>query len=85
MAFLVEERTANLLIFLSLFGNPVDLARVSSLLTLGDATMFGAAGAALLKFLGGAVRSQALLVGVLFLWLASAATAAFRTARAADL
>jgi Cu-processing system permease protein len=85
MAFMVPERTANLLIFLSLFGNPVDLARVSSLLTLGDATMFGAAGAALLKFLGGAVRSQILLIGILIAWLAAAVLGTFRIARTADL
>jgi hypothetical protein len=41
--FLLKERTANLLIFLSLFRNPVDAARISGLLSLGDATIFGAA------------------------------------------
>lgn len=84
-AFLVNERTANQMIFLSLFGNPVDLARVSSLLTLGDATIFGAAGAALLKFLGGAVLSQVILISMLLLWLAVALFATFSTARRLDL
>ena len=85
LAFVAQERTANLLIFLSLFGNPVDLARVSSLLTLGDATMFGAAGAALLKFFGGPARSQALLIGILIVWLLTGLLATFRIARTADL
>ena len=43
-----------MLIFLSLFGNPVDAARVAGLISAGDAAIFGAAGAALLKFLGAA-------------------------------
>jgi Cu-processing system permease protein len=33
--FLFREHIANLIIFLSLFGNPVDLARVASLISLG--------------------------------------------------
>ncbi|HET8546592.1 MAG TPA: hypothetical protein VFL57_01235, partial [Bryobacteraceae bacterium] len=83
-AFLLPERTANLMIFLSLFGNPVDLARVSSLLAVGDATIFGAAGAALLKFLGGAARAQAVLIAMLLLWLVTALSAALRTVRRLD-
>jgi Cu-processing system permease protein len=66
--FLLKERTANLLIFLSLFGNPVDAARISGLLSLGDATIFGAAGAALVKFLGGRGLSEAALVTTLIAW-----------------
>jgi Cu-processing system permease protein len=66
--FLVKERTANLLIFLSLFGNPVDVARISALLSLGDATIFGAAGAALVKFLGGRGLSKAALLIILVAW-----------------
>ena len=84
-AFLLPERTANLLIFLSLFGNPVDLARVSALLTVGDASIFGVAGAALLKFMGGAVRSQLMLIGMLFAWLTTSLVAAISTARRLDL
>jgi Cu-processing system permease protein len=83
--FLVPERTANLLIFLSVFGNPVDLARVSSLLAVGDATIFGAAGAALLKFLGGAARSQAALIGMLCIWFTAGLFATVKTIRHLDL
>lgn len=68
--FLLKERAANMLIFLSLFGNPVDAARVAGLITAGDATMFGAAGAALLKFLGGVVLSEAALLTALLAWTA---------------
>lgn len=70
MTFLFKERTANLFIFLSLFGNPVDLVRVSSLVNLGGSTILGAAGAALMKFLGGPVLSNLLLMSALAVWTA---------------
>jgi hypothetical protein len=47
--------------------------------------MFGAAGAALLKFFGGPARSQALLIGILIVWLLTGLLATFRIARTADL
>jgi Cu-processing system permease protein len=84
-AFVLRERTANILIFLSLFGNPVDLARVSSLLTLGDASMFGAAGAALLKFLGGAAMSYVALALALAAWVVAPCAVAARVLRRTDL
>ena len=68
LAFLFTERTANLFAFLSLFGNPVDMVRVSSLLALSGATIFGAAGAALLKFLGGPTTAQLALLAGLLAW-----------------
>jgi Cu-processing system permease protein len=70
MTFLFKERTANLFIFLSLFGNPVDLVRVSSLVNLGGSTILGAAGAALMKFLGGPALSNLLLIAGLAVWTA---------------
>ena len=85
MAFVLSERTANVVIFLSLFGNPVDLARVSSLLTLRDPAIFGAAGAALLKFLGGATQSYAALAFALGVWLAAPLVLADRILRRIDL
>lgn len=66
--FLLRQHAANLLIFSSLFGNPVDLARVCSLLALGGATIFGAAGSALLKFLGGPAASISLVIFALLVW-----------------
>jgi Cu-processing system permease protein len=85
LAFVLRERTANLLIFVSLFGNPVDLARVASLLTLSDPSIFGAAGAALLKFLGGAARSYAALALGLSVWLVVPLALAARVLRRLDL
>ena len=68
-AFIFKERTANLLVFLSLFGNPVDMVRVSSLITLNGPAIFGTAGAALLKFLGGAAAGNSMLIFGLLMWI----------------
>lgn len=64
-----KGQTANYILFLSLFGNPVDMVRVASLIILDNVSIFGAAGAALLRFLGGSVLSVVLLVGALILWI----------------
>jgi Cu-processing system permease protein len=67
--FLLKERTANNFIFASLFGNPVDMVRVASLLVLDGKDVFGAGGAALLRFLGGETAGITLLVAVLVAWI----------------
>lgn len=69
LTFLLKERTANAFIFGSLFGNPVDMVRVASLMTLNGKDIFGAGGAALLKFLGGEGASVALLLVALSFWV----------------
>jgi Cu-processing system permease protein len=69
LTFLLKERTANAFIFGSLFGNPVDMVRVASLMTLNGKDIFGAGGAALLKFLGGESASFALLLLALSCWV----------------
>jgi hypothetical protein len=81
--FLLKERAANMLIFLSLFGNPVDAARVAGLISVGDATIFGAAGAALVKFLGG--LSETILVFTLVAWAVGPIAMASRVLRGRDL
>lgn len=82
--FLLPERIANLMVFLSLFGNPVDMARVASLISLGGATIFGAAGAALVKFLGGNATSMLVLVLGMLAWTAFSLLAAARILRQRD-
>lgn len=84
-AFLLKEKTANLLIFLSLFGNPVDAARVAGLISVGDATIFGAAGAALVKFFGGGVACQAVVLSILVAWTAGPIALASRLLGRRDL
>ena len=84
-AFMLPERTANTVIFASLFGNPVDMIRVGGMMLLGDSTVFGAAGAALIKFLGGrAPACAALLVGTL-LWIVLPLLLANRKLKRQDL
>jgi Cu-processing system permease protein len=67
---LLSGPSSNVFLFLSLFGNPVDMVRVSTLIVLNNATIFGAAGAALIRFFGGGAVSMVLL----FLGLATWAT-----------
>jgi len=69
LTFLFRERTANVFIFGSLFGNPVDMVRIASLMTLNGKDIFGAGGAALLRFLGGESLSIVLLLIALALWV----------------
>lgn len=68
IAFLLTERPANLLIFASLFGNPAGMVRVAALIAMGGTTIFGAAGAMLVKFLGGAVLGCTILSALLVVW-----------------
>lgn len=66
---LFKGQSANLFLFLSLFGNPVDMVRVASLISLENASIFGAAGATLLRFLGGTTSSIFLLTISLIMWI----------------
>jgi Cu-processing system permease protein len=67
--FLLQERVANRFIFASLAGNPVDMVRVSSLIVLNGKPIFGQAGAALVKFLGGDTASLLALALGLLCWV----------------
>ncbi|HEX7296860.1 MAG TPA: ABC transporter permease subunit [Pyrinomonadaceae bacterium] len=69
LTFMLKEHTANVFIFGSLFGNPVGMVRVASLMTLNGTDIFGPGGAALLRFLGGERLSVALLVAALSFWV----------------
>jgi Cu-processing system permease protein len=85
MTFLFTERTANSFIFGSLFGNPVDMVRVASLMTLNGKDIFGAGGAALLRFLGGEGLSIALLLVALSVWVVAPLFIAQRLLRRQDI
>ena len=82
---LLKERTANAFIFGSLFGNPVDMVRVASLMALDGKDIFGAGGAALLRFLGGETKSLLLLVMALTLWILIPLVLAQRVLRRQDI
>lgn len=77
--------SANVFLFVSLFGNPVDMVRVSTLILLENITIFGAAGAVMLRFLGGEVSSIALLVAGLAVWAVVPVLVANRLMRRQDL
>ena len=83
--FVFKERTANTFIFASLFGNPVDMVRVASLIVLDGKEIFGAAGAALLKVLGGEVGGVLLLVGALSVWIIAPSLIAQRLMKRQDI
>jgi len=68
VACLVNPHTANTIILFSLFGNPVDLARVCGLLILGGPTIFGAAGATLVKIFGSAALTTVVLSLAALCW-----------------
>ncbi len=85
LTFLFKERTANVFIFGSLFGNPVDMVRIASLMTLNGKDIFGAAGAALLRFLGGEGLSIVLLLIALAVWVVAPLFVAQRLLRRQDI
>ncbi len=75
---LLSGRASKLLVFFSLFGNPVDMVRVACLITLENETIFGAAGAVLLRFLGGPTLSLLILIGALAAWVVAPVGIAYR-------
>jgi Cu-processing system permease protein len=56
-------------LLVGLLGNPVDLARVLSLLQVGGPHLFGPAGATLVKLTGSAAVATAFGLGGLLLWV----------------
>ena len=82
---MLKGRPANLVLFFSLLGNPVDMVRVASLILLDNVAIFGSAGAALLRFFGGGASSLSLLIGALALWIVLPLAAAQRMLRRQDI
>jgi len=65
---LLKGKTAATFAMISLLGNPVDIVRVLSLITLNSPEIFGPAGAAFVKFLGGKLLTSVILIADLMLW-----------------
>jgi Cu-processing system permease protein len=76
---------ANTLVFGSLFGNPVEIVRVSCLMLLDGKNIFGATGAALLKFAGGEFTSLVVLAVTLAFWIVVPAGLAHMFLRRQDI
>jgi Cu-processing system permease protein len=85
VAALLRGQAATTMLFLSLFGNPVDLVRVASLVLLDNVTIFGAAGAALVRSLGGPGSSVLVAVLALVVWIVCPLIAARILLRKQDL
>lgn len=66
---LMPPKASNAVLFMSLLGNPVGMVRVSTLIVLDNATIFGASGAALLRFFGGSLASILALSISLGAWI----------------
>lgn len=81
----VRGQSAVTALFLSLFGNPVDIVRVASLIVLDNETIFGATGAALLRFLGGPEVSILVLVVAAILWVCGPLLWAHAVLRSQDI
>ncbi len=69
LSFLLPERLANQTAFWAVFLNPVDAARVATLLAISGKEMFGVAGAQLTRSLGGSGQAIALLIGSMTAWV----------------
>ncbi len=65
----LPARVLKATLLVGLLGNPVDLARVLSLLQVGGPHLFGPAGATLVKLTGSASVATALGLGGLLLWV----------------
>jgi Cu-processing system permease protein len=69
LTYFIEESYLRPALFLSLIGNPVDIMRVLTLMTIGGTSALGPAGAGLIRYFGGAWSS--LMLGITFslLWI----------------
>lgn len=85
VASLLRGTAGSTTLFLSLFGNPVDLVRVASLILLDNVTIFGAAGAALIRFLGGSGWSVLVMLLALALWIVGPLLLAHAVLRKQDI
>lgn len=74
--FLLPERAANHLAFTAVFFNPIDAARVGTLLATSGKEMFGLAGALLTRSVGGVGQATALLCASLVAWIVTSSVAA---------
>ena len=84
-SLMFRERTANYFIFASLFANPVDMVRVAGLISLQGNEIFGAAGAALVKFVGGEGWGVSALLASLAAWIAAPLLLSLRLLKRQDI
>lgn len=85
ISFLLEPRLANPFTLAALFGNPVDMIRVAGLILLGGRDLFGAAGALLVRSLGGTGGIIMVCTVTGLLWILLPLAAAERLLRRQDI
>lgn len=85
VSFLLPDETAERVAYGSLFFNPIDAARIATLLATVGKEMFGAAGALLVRAIGGTGPALALLLTALAAWTLLPAAAACWVLRRQDL
>jgi Cu-processing system permease protein len=81
----VTGATGGRVLFVSVFGNPMDLVRVAMLLVSGTANVLGAAGEAWIRFLGGDARAAVIAGAALTTWTAAPLAIATRLLARRDL
>lgn len=81
----IPGRTGARILFVSVFGNPADLARVLSLSLFGTPHVLGAAGDAWSRFLGGPAAAAFLAAVAMLIWVAAPLEAARRAMSRRDL
>jgi Cu-processing system permease protein len=84
-SYYIDEAYLRTMLYFSLFGNPIDLARVVVLMSVGGETALGAAGAGLLRMFGGGVTSAISAAGLFILWILAPLTAAALIFRRQDM
>ena len=68
-AYYVDEAYLRTMLYFSLLGNPIDIARVVVLMSLGGQAALGAAGAGLLRMFGGGVTAAIAATGLFIIWI----------------
>jgi len=68
-SYYVDEAYLRKMLYFSLLGNPIDMARVVVLMAVGGEAALGAAGAGLLRMFGGPVTSAFLAAALLVVWI----------------
>jgi len=85
LTFVLPEAWATRLAITGVFANPIDATRVATLLAIAGKELFGAAGAQLVRSLGGVGPAIAVLTAVLVTWFAVPAAAGVWVLKRRDL
>lgn len=68
-SYYVEEAYLRQMLYFSLLGNPIDMARVVVLMAVGGEAALGAAGAGLLRMFGGSVTAAISALALFLVWI----------------